>query len=258
MTLKSAEELYKRYRAFEGSAWDHVGLGLELLAGYPDVEQEEIEETTLPSKILLTLEIGLDALTPEVNLATDERLSIVVELFERRSLYRKDVARELTVKLNEQFLNLLNKGLTLRSWTQYSREIEMFLRETDNLLDFKELWEGVLKPCERVLLPECSFEDRFQQFSKLTESFKVQSPYSRSIREAVRREQQRIEDGIRLTIEIINENRQITDGYLYFQIKNIGKRTVSLNKDNVSIILKQANFPDVERTAVIENICDLR
>ncbi len=220
---------------------ERLQAGLTLLYDYPSGGRD------FPSKATFLLEIGLQALETEIGLPADEQLRIAAELFEG-NIYNDDegsgVSSEKFALLKDRFREILYKDISLRSWVEHVEAIKDFLRVTGSLEDFAELDKRILQPCSRFFLPECPNEERYEKYTELQQQFKgIKSVFAQNICEAIRRECARIDGDIRLRIKIVNQDDQVTDGCVYFQLVNVGKRTVSLETDKITVVLTQENYP---------------
>ena len=83
------------------------------------------------------------------------------------------------------------------------------------------------------------------------------SVYAHNLLGAIRRYCKTLEEGIRLRVDIVNENDTVTDGYVYFMVENIGKRTVSLQDKDISIVFMQEGRMDRD-DIVIDSISSLQ
>lgn len=228
--------------------------GLALLYDYPGGGRG------LPSKAAFLLEVGLQAFEAEIGLSADEQLQIAAELFEGNIYNDADgsgISSERFALLKDHFREVLYKNISLQGWVTHVEAIKDLLRMTGNLGDFDKL-ERILQSCGRLFLPECSNEELYEEYSGLLEQFKgIKSVFTENIREAIRHERARIDGAVRLRIEIVNEDRQVTDRWVYFQIVNVGRRTVSLETDKIAIMLTQDDYPR-EKIDITGSVSDLQ
>lgn len=253
LEIEKAEELYEHYRYGRGMTWERLKEGLTVLCNYPKVGRHT--ECKIPSRQELTLSIGLDAVSPEINLSVEDRAEILLELFSERAVYKRE-APEKEPKIREKLGQILQTGLPLAIWVRYADLIGTCLDESGEASDYQELRRRILEPCRTYLKPDYSYEKRYESLQELTRSFKgLESVYAGNVLEAVRAERKALEDGIRLKVRIVNQKGRTSDGYVYFEILNTGKRTVSLTEDAV-ISIKQDSQPEIQ--GVIKNIANLR
>lgn len=257
LSIDGAVELYQKFNTIELSIWERVNSGLMLLLNYPELNKSMQREGGIPSKKDLILKVGVMAITPEANTPVNEQMAILTELFENRSQFMSKKAKTDLDLLKDGFANVLNKSFPLYLWIRYADDIEKYLRETHNLLDFPELKNRIILSARELIDENISQNDRYKGFFELMNSFNgLESIYSRNVLEAIRGECRQIENSVRLNVEIVNQNRVITDGHIYFQIENIGKRTVSLSGDDIVVLFKQENQP--EKEVIVRNVSNLQ
>lgn len=253
LDIEKAEELYERFRYGRGMTWERLKDGLTVLCNYP--KMGKYSDRRIPSRRMLTLEIGLDAVSPEINLSLDDKAEIIMGLFSERAVFHRE-APDKEAKIRERFGQILQRGLSLSAWVHHADLIETYLGESGEDSDFGELRRRILEPCRTYLGAEYSYEKRYRSLKELTRCFGgLESVYAGNVLEAVRAEMKALEDGIRLTVRIINQKNRVSDGYVYFEILNTGKRTVSLTEDAV-IGIKQDNQPEIPGT--VKSISNLR
>lgn len=234
--------------------WEKSRLGLEALFWRT---QTYIPNTEAHIQAVneLALNVGLGLLGPDINLTGGNRLLVLAELYTNRSVYSSRRYSSQLESLYDQFSALINGGITLPSWVQYAELIEEFLKETNSLEDFPELRVRILSKCEQLLSPKVAYEQKYKEYSELLDEFSgLTSSYSLGIIRAIRAERERLENGIRLTVEI--ENQETTDGYVYFRINNVGRRTVSFSSEALTVVFHQQNQPAQEIR--IEHITELQ
>lgn len=252
-----AMELYDKFRSIRNNPWEKAGTGMTLLCSYPKLDKDSPVKKLLPSREKLALEVGVELTSPGTNLSADQQAGVAAELFDQRHSFGDRSCAELLQRLGEQMGHLLRRYLSLQTWVRHGAVFESYLAENRTAQDFKELRRRILEPCAELFQPEYPTEQRYDVLRELSMQFQgLESVYARNVLEAIRRELTRLEDGIRLRIDLVNEGNKITDGYAYFRIGNVGRRTVSLAGEELSVTCKVANQP--ESRVEIRNICGLR
>lgn len=252
-----ALELYDRFRATKNNPWEKSGIGLTLLCGYPKLDKDSPLRKLLPSREKLALEVGVELTGPGINLSADQQMAVAAELFAQRHSFGERGCAELLQRLGEQMGHLVRRYLSLQTWVRHGQVLEVYLMENRTVQDFKELRQRILEPCAQLFQPEYPTEQRYEVLRRLSMQFQgLESVYARNVLEAIRRELSRLEDGIRLRIDLVNEENEVTDGYAYFRIENVGRRTLSLAGEEISVTCKVANQP--ESRVEIRDICGLR
>ena len=171
-------------------------------------------------------------------------MSIIAELYINRSVFSSKKYSAQTENLKSKFAAIINGGLSLALWVKYGTIIEEFLREANALIDFADLRKRILDECAELASPDISNDEKHKGYISLLNTFSgLTSPYSMSVMRALKDEIERLTNGIRLSIEI--ENLETTDNCVYFQIKNIGNRSVSFSSEGLAIVLQQENQPSV-------------
>lgn len=250
---QAATESYKSY-CESNDPWMRSKLGLELIRYITESPSSDIAPKLPPLKDLV-LDVGLGLLHPEMGLTLENRFAVVKELYESRSIYYGKKYSNQMDNLKSKFASMINTCLSLEQWIKYSSIIKEFLSETNALIDFVELKKRILDECEKLASSDIGNENKIKQYTDIKNKFfGLTSPYSTSVKRAIDGEIERLANGIMLSIEI--ENSETTDGCVYFQIKNTGKRTVSFASEALAIILKQKNQPD--ETVKLQHIVELR
>lgn len=250
-----ALELYEKYINLKIDIMDRVHAAVDLILNYPRLNKEKQKELRLPTKNSLILMVGLDVVVPEFNLSVAEQISILTDLYNGRKLFRgeKDNVRLLNDYLGQRLKN----NISLETWARYSNVIKEYLEENHMIMDFVELKSRILDKCSELFTPNVSYEERYHGLLYLLQlSEGLESVYSRNVFDSIRKMCRQIEDGVRLKIDIVNVNNEMTDGNIYFQIQNIGKCTVSFQNEEYYVVLKQEGHPEVK--VAIDNIQDLQ
>ncbi|MBC5742748.1 hypothetical protein FMM74_003950 [Lachnospiraceae bacterium MD308] len=257
LSIDDTVDLYHKLNATELSAWDRVNAGLTLLSNYPELDKNMPQGVDIPSRENLILKVGIAAIAPEANTPVNEQIEILTGLFDNRDEFSSEEVKSDIAVLNESFANVLKKSFPLYLWVRYADGIEQYLREMHNLLDFSELKNRIIIPASKFMDDSISQNDRYNGFLELMNSFNgLESVYSRNVLEAIRGECRQIENGVRLNVEIVNKDSRITDGRVYFQVENIGRRTASLSGDDIIVWFQQENQPGNE--VVIQNVSNLQ
>jgi len=248
---------YQRYLSVPKGTWEKLQIGVKLLrkALVESNSDAEVYPADLPSFLDLSLQVGLEAVDSANNVAIDQQMAIVAALFSARTKFKKAENDQNLSKLIYKFADLLTKKLSISTWVKYADVIEDYLNETSSALGFTQIRLELLKPYEPCLVPWYSQEDKYMKLQKLHTSAgemeELSSVYAKYILEAIRKEMRQIEEGYRAKIDIISGNFETTDGYVYFQITNIGKRTISFNNGEFRVYRGDFEIP-------IESITDLR
>lgn len=252
-TVQTANDSYTGYLEAD-DPWMQSKLGLETLLWRANTRNMHVE-VNIPPVNDLVLDVGLGLLRPEVGLTIENRLSIIAELYINRSVFSSKKYSAQTENLKSKFAAIINSGLSLALWVKYSAIIEEFLREANALIDFADLRKRILDECAELASPDISNDEKHKGYTSLLNTFSgLISPYSMSVMRALKDEIERLTNGIRLSIEI--ENLETTDNCVYFQIKNIGNRSVSFSSEGLAIVLQQENQPSV--LISIQHIAELQ
>lgn len=257
LSISQAEEYYEHYINETSSLWERIQAGVTLAVNYPNVKDSKLKELSLPTKNDLILSVGLDSLVPEINLPSEDRIQVLTELYNARSIFDSSANHSLFIRLNDVFLKSVNHSLPLRIWTEYCDSIGDVLKVNHLSSDFDILSERIIKPCAALYDPEVTVEDRYYGLQKLLSQSKgLNSVYASNVFTAIKGECIRIERGTRLSVSIVNYNHCVTDGYVYFQINNTGKRSVMITPPEFSILMDQDGHPQTE--VYLSSICDLQ
>ena len=183
----------------------------------------------------------------------------------------------------EYFGRFLRQNVSLLSWIRHADTIRRYLEDMHAVLDFAELQKRVLVPAAALFDPQVSYEKRYAGLLELQEALQKTpgesggkrhggsaegpaaagvsegraSVYAKNLLGAIRKYMKTLEEGIRLKVDIVNENDTVTDGYVYFMVENIGKRTVSLRDKDISIVFRQEGRLDKD-DLVIDSISSLQ
>ena len=251
-SAEEASEVYDSYLSSEES-WDKIKKGLIILVWLS--RHKANENSDFPTLNSLAIDVGLQVIRPESGFSMEERFLVATSLYKNRSIYSHHEYSARYEELKQNFLNLVNSNPSISIWVKYSAIIEELLKESQLLLDYSDLRERILDKCSDLMSLDVAYADKDDRYSMLLSSFAgLTSVYSMSVRKAIQEELKNLGDGIRL--DIIIENRQISDEQIYFQIRNSGNRAVSFSNDCIYVVLQQDNQPDVE--IYIESIRDLQ
>lgn len=252
-TVQAANDSYSGYLEAD-DPWMQSKLGLETLLWRANTRNTHVE-VNIPPVNDLVLDIGLGLLRSEVGLTIENRLSIIAELYINRSVFSSKKYSAQTENLKSKFAAIINGGLSLALWVKYGVIIEEFLKEVNALIDFSDLRRRILDECTELASPDISNDEKHKRYTSLLNTFSgLTSPYSMSVMRALKDEIERLTNGIRLSIEI--ENLETTDNCVYFQITNIGNRSVSFSSEGLAIVLQQENQPSVPIS--IQHIVELQ
>ena len=254
LDAENAATLYERYLEQSTDFQERVKACLNLILNYPKLSKEQSRALQLPTKYSLMLSLGLSVIEEGYFFNTTDRLVILFELYSGRKMFRDNTDGKK--RLNDLLGQSLKTNISLELWVKYCPIIKEFLEENHMIMDFAILQERILERCAILLDENTSQEKRYAGLKYLlTKSEGLESLYSRNVFDAIRRVCRRIEDSPRLSITIVNDNQQMTDGFVYFMIQNIGKCTVTLSDDYI-VLFKQEGHP--ERIIEIDSIKDLQ
>lgn len=259
--IEMLKDLYDQFGAAEKDCWNKMHLGIQLLSGYGRDRTKMLqEESDIPSYNRLAIEVGMIAIGNDTNLPVDEKVAVATDLYIARELFRKMNMEQQLMVFYERFRDLLCKQLNLGTWIRYADSIREFLKNVNDEQDFSEICEWILTPCSAYMEPMFPLEDRANGLRRLLDVFRnmpsTGSPYARDVERAIGAELRRLADGTCLRVNIVNVQDTITDGCVYFQIENVGKRTASLRNDNITVLIRSDN--EREHTVSITDIEDLR
>lgn len=237
LTPEEGRTLYGKYQDAAAPLPERFRAGAELLVNYPERETEEWGRLDLPKRGELLFALGLTALRPETGLPADTQLAVAAELLQQGIRGGKAAAERLE-QLLEEFRKVLGREVSLQGWVDYAGSIKTYLGAVRGMEDFPRLIDAVLKPCREWLAPDCDNETRYAGYTELLKSIKgFTTEYAARVAEAIRRECRYIEDGPRLSLRILNRDGAVTDGCVYYQLQNIGGKTISA--DRFTIFLRQ-------------------
>ena len=194
-------------------------------------------ESSYDPEVNYPLELGLFVLqsTSIEGFSTDDKIEIASELIER------NLGGEKVYQLFDELLK--NARCTLSCWCEHRKVIKSFISDA-YLSDtaFPDLYSKVLEPCAQRLLDLHAQRYSVEEYIDDLESYMIlikgvsESSFRRPLHTAVEEELNRMKEGVRLKIWFENKNHAITDRRLYFFIKNVGTRSVSL--DDCEILLQ--------------------
>lgn len=254
LDAESAAALYERYLEQNMDFQERAKACLNLILNYPRLDKEKNRALQFPTKYALILSLGLNIIEEGYFFNTTDRMAILFELYSCRKMFRNNADGKK--RLNNLLGQSLKTNISLELWVKYRQIIKEFLEDNHMLMDFAILQERILEKCAILLNEDTSQEKRYMGLKQLLEmSEDLESLYSRNVFDAIRRVCSRIEDSPRLSIAVVNDNQQMTDGFVYFMIQNIGKCTVTLSDDYI-VLFKQEGHP--ERKIAIDSIRDLQ
>lgn len=254
LDAENAAALYERYLEQSMDFQERVKACLNLILNYPRLDKEKNRALPLPTKYALILSLGLNVIEEGYFFNTTDRMAILFELYSCRKMFGNNADGKK--RLDNLLGQSLKTNISLELWVKYRQIIKEFLEDNHMLMDFAILQERILEKCAILLNEDTSQEKRYMGLKQLLEmSEDLESLYSRNVFDAIRRVCSRIEDSPRLSIAVVNDNQQMTDGFVYFMIQNIGKCTVTLSDDYI-VLFKQEGHP--ERKIAIDSIRDLQ
>lgn len=247
--------LYENY--LESVGMEKVKIGLELLIWRS--KNSEKQNLKIPPVNDFALDVGLNAMSLAEEFPKEEKFLIASILLKSYSNYFSHEDLSKYDKLKSIFGLLIQSDLSISIWTKYYEIIEVYLRESRKLPDdFADLKEKILKECVELELPTIAYDEKDSRYEKLLKSFSgLTSACCKKVRKAIEDKKKNLGDGIRLSVKF--ENEEITDGHIYFQIRNTGKRMVSFVDDKIHVSIKQENQLEVEVEEVeIKDIGELQ
>lgn len=251
---ETSASLYETYLGQNTEFQERVKACADLILNYPKLGKDRKKALQIPSKNSLTLSLGLAVVEEGCFFNTTDRLAVLFDLFSGRKLFRDN--EEGLKRLNDILGQSLKKKISLELWVKYYPVIRDFLDENHILMDEFAVLQRILKKCDVLLQDDISQEKRYEGLKQLlTMSEGLESLYSQNVFDAIRRACERIENNPRLEITVVNDKRQMTDGFVYFMIRNIGKCTVTLS-DEYRIVFKQEDHLDTK--IEIDNIKELQ
>lgn len=244
--------LYENY--LESVGMEKVKIGLELLIWRS--KNSEKQNLKIPPVNDFALDVGLNAMSLAEEFPKEEKFLIASILLKSYSNYFSHEDLSKYDKLKSIFGLLIQSDLSISIWTKYYEIIEVYLRESRKLPDdFADLKEKILKECVELELPTIAYDEKDSRYEKLLKSFSgLTSDCCKKVRKAIEDKKKNLGDGIRLSVKF--ENEEITDGHIYFQIRNTGKRMVSFVDDKIHVSIKQEN--QLEDEVEIKDIGELQ
>ena len=249
---QEANTLYQRFSDKSLTMWDRIQSGLTLALNYRlDNKSKEQNSHDMPSKRVLSFQVGMALIGSAIDISLDDRLLVLTEVYNARKLIQKEEQEESLAQLRETYSTTIKRGLSLTNWFTYAEAINQFLVDTHALLDFGELRSRIIEPAASLFDEMVPVEERYTKLKSLLGASRgLESPYAESVFDAIRRECCAIENGPRLSINI--ENDIITDGQLYVVIENIGTCAVDIQGEGFAIVLHQAGHPKRENIEVAD------
>ena len=243
--LKKGEldELRVKYHSGTLTPGERLKAGVTLLANTSQNEGRSHAESSPREELLL--EVGLEAIRPESGISADVQLTIASELLDATAGRGKAVATKFG-QLLENFRKILNRGVSLAGWAQHADSIQKCLgyAGTGNVEDFARLNKHIIQPCGELLGADHTNEERLVEYNKLLgqiKGFDTVKAYAAKVDEAIRDEIEHIESGVRLSI-CCDEQQAATDGYVYYQLRNVGKKTAQLNTKALRVWFRQDDY----------------
>lgn len=249
-----AASLYEKYLEDGSDYQSIIAAGVDLCINYPKLDEKQKSELQIPSKNSLVLSLAIRVIKEKLFFNTVERFSILFDLYSGRQMFR--YSSEGLKQLNDIIGQCLKTNVILEVWIKYRNVIKEYLDNNHMLMDYQDLKERILDTGAELLEEDYSQEKRYSRFKQLLEKSEgLESIYSRNVFDAMRRFCKKIEESARLEITIENENSNVTDGYVYFMIRNIGKCAVSF-ADEYEVVFKQEGHPESKIT--VNSISDLQ
>ena len=236
-------ELHARYCSGTLSSKEHFRAGVTLLTNMPHHDRSRRKEASLWEELLL--EVGLEALQSESGIGAELQLTIASELLESTAGRGKAVAENFE-QLLENFRRIPYRGISLAGWAQHGDDIQkcLGLAGTGNVEDFARLNRKILRPCALLLGADHTNEERLEGYRHLLgqiKGFDKTEGYARKVGEAIQAEIDRIASGVRLSI-CLDDQKTATDGYVYYQLSNVGKKTVQLHTKALRVWFQQDDY----------------
>ena len=236
-------ELHARYCSGTLSPKEHFQAGVTLLSNMPPLNRCSPKEAPLWEDLLL--DVGLEALQPESGISAELQLTIASELLEITAGRGKAVAEKFE-QLLENFRRIPYRGISLAGWAQHGDDIQkcLGLAGTGNVEDFARLNRQIIQRCAVLLGADHTNEERLEDYQKLLgqiKGFDKTEGYAQKVGEAIQTEIDRIASGIRLSI-CLDDQKAATDGYVYYQLSNVGKKTVQLHTKALRIWFQQDDY----------------
>ena len=235
------EELRARYDSGTLTPDEMLKVGVALLASTPQNEEQDRGKVSPWEELLL--EVGLEAIRPESGISADVQLTIASELLEATAGRGKVVAAKFE-QLLENFRQIPSRGVSLAGWVEHADSIQKYLGFVgmSGVETFAQLNENIIQPCGRLLGPDHDDQERLAGFRQLSGKIRgADTVYAANVNEAVQNEIQRIESGVQLSI-CCNEQEAVTDGYVYYQLCNTGKKTAQLDTKVLRVWFRQDDY----------------
>lgn len=249
-----AAALYEKYLEQGADYQSIIAAGVDLIINYPKLDKNQKNELQIPSKNTLILSLVIKVVEEKLFFSNTERLSILFDLYSAKQLFKDN--SDYFKRLIDMVGQCLKNNIVLELWIKYRDVIKEYLDDNHMLMDYLTLKERILDDCAELMKEGVSQERKYLGFKKLLEKTEgLESIYSRNAFDAIRGFCKKIEDNARLEVTIDNENRYITDGHVYFMIRNIGRCAVSLADDYV-VVFKQEGHP--ESKIMVDSISDLQ
>lgn len=184
----------------------------------------------------LALDLGMRVLQAKdvLSIDADDQLEIAAELVEH------NLDGEIVFP---QFVSLLRSAsCSIDCWCKHRKTIRKVVDETGYISDdtFLNLYTEILDPCAVILDKlgnhQYSIEELYLDLLGYIEKLSAmeESIFRRLLYSAIERRLSEIRNGVRLVITVENNNN-ITDGYLYFSIENIGNQSVASTDYEIQI-----------------------
>lgn len=247
-TKEQAESLLEEYLT-TAESWEKAFVGLSLIVWLKDQKKTDINDV-FPSIEELLIDNALILLQSNINLPIEEQLLVITDIYKNRERYSQKEYSTRFETIKSLFMTLITNGFSLPIWIKSSSIIESFLRESQALLDFVELRKRIIDKCKELCSPDLSYDEIEHEYTILINSFAgLTSHYSKNVMKSIISELKALEGRIRLSIEI--ENNKVTNGKVYFLIRNCGRRSVSLDKDNLFIVVQQEDQPENDEITIM-------
>ncbi len=247
ISIQDAQGFYRHFNDTSLPMWDRIQSGLSLILNFqPDNKSREQSSHNIPAKKALSIQVGMALVESTVDISLEDRLLVLTEVY---NAIRRDGQEEILAQLRENYSRTIKRGLSLTNWIMYAESIHQFLVDTHSAWGFDELKSRIINPAASSFDEIVPIEERHSKLQNLLRASKgLESPYSGSVLDAIRRECRAIENGPRLSVNI--ENDMVTDGQLYFVIENIGTCAVDIQNEGLAIVLHQAGHPKRENIEV--------
>lgn len=247
------EELYAAYRTSKTDK--KTELGIQLLHSM----SKTFNKRGLPSYHETVYMVGMDMLGNELEFTPEVRILILADLYIIVNMLSIKNQRDF-FKLSKKWVDkLLQDGLDLNCWCEYYDLICTFISTDDETRkELDAICEQIVPILRNVMQSDYPLDQRFAELSSLQIATVFYTRFAGYLQKAVEREIKRLEKGIRLHIEIVNDS--CTDGCIYAQILNIGQSTVNLRNKGENYVRIALSFDDNPNESVIQTdtITELR